>query len=156
MRSVIDGARAGVRALAGAAALALVMAVSACAPAGPPGYPVYATPDRTIIVAVNFDLDSHRIGPEYYYTLDAVAAAMLSPALAGYTFEIDGHTDLSGRLAYNIALSYLRAQAVIDYLAARGVPREIMRPQGFGPLELLNPANPFGRENRRVEVTSIR
>ena len=112
--------------------------------------------DRTAIISVNFDLDGHRIRPEYYASLDAVAAAMLSQQLAGYTFIVDGHTDVSGRLGYNLALSLLRAQAVVDYLSARGVPREVLRPQGFGPLNLLDPGDPYNPDNRRVEVTSVR
>ena len=149
--------RSSIKRLLAAAALAASAALAACAPnpyAGAGG--VATTPDRTIIVAVNFDLNSHRIRPEYFQTLDAIAAAMLSQQLAGDHFDVDGHTDLSGRLAYNIALSNLRAQAVVDYLVSRGVSPYLLRPQGFGPLNLLNPGNPFGAENRRVEVTSIR
>ena len=151
--------RSSIRRLLAAAALAGATALSACAPPNPYAATTDAaatTPDRTIIVAVNFDLNSHRIRPEYYPTLDAIAAAMVSQQLAGDHFDVDGHTDLTGRLAYNIALSQLRAQAVVDYLVARGVPPYILRPQGFGPLNLLNPGDPFGAENRRVEVTSIR
>lgn len=157
MRSSTDGMGRRWRTLLGAAAVAVAAGLSACAPMGAQAGGGYAaSPDRTAVIAVNFDLDSHRIRPEYYPALDSVAAAILSQQLTGYSFDVDGHTDLSGRLAYNIALSVLRAQAVVDYLAARGVPRQIMRPQGFGPLNLLNPGNPFGAENRRVEVTSIR
>jgi outer membrane protein OmpA-like peptidoglycan-associated protein len=142
------------------ASLALVGLVSACVPPPapvadlPPPPPV--TPDRTVVIAVNFAFDSHRISPEYYATLDALAGAMTNQLLSGYHFDIDGHTDLSGRLGYNIALSQLRALAVANYLAARGVPRESMHVQGFGPLHLLDPVNPFSPANRRVEVTSIR
>lgn len=143
------------RSLLGAAAAVLLAGLSACANTGGPGG-YGGTADRTIIIAVNFDLDSHRIRPEYYPALDSVAAAMMSPQLAGYTFDVDGHTDLSGRLSYNIALSVLRAQAVVEYLASRGVSLQALHPQGFGPLNLLNAGNPFGPENRRVEVTSIR
>ena len=150
--------RSSIKRIALAAALAGAAALSACAPPNPYAATTdaAATPDRTIIVAVNFDLNSHRIRPEYYALLDSIAAAMLSQQLAGDHFDVDGHTDLSGRLAYNIALSNLRAQAVVDYLVARGVSPYLLRAQGFGPLNLLNPGNPFGAENRRVEVTSIR
>ena len=80
---------------------------------------------------------------------------MLSPDLAGYRFEIDGHTDRSGRFAYNIALSQLRADAVIQYLAARGVSPGAMFAQGFGYTTPADPANPYSPANRRVEVVSI-
>ena len=78
------------------------------------------------------------------------------PQLYGLMFEVNGHTDVSGRLGYNISLSMLRASAVVDYLAARGVPRERMRPQGFGPLQPFDPYNLFSPANRRVEIVALR
>ena len=108
------------------------------------------------MIPVNFDFGSHVLRPESYATLDTLAAAMVSQQLAGYHFDIDGHTDIVGRFAYNVALSILRARTVLDYLAARGVPRDSMRAQGFGYLRLFDPANPTSSANRRVEVTSIR
>jgi outer membrane protein OmpA-like peptidoglycan-associated protein len=144
-----------------AAVLLLTLDLSACVqpppPAPDPGpAPVATTPDRVVELTVNFDFDSHYIRPESYPLLDNVARALQDRRLAGYHFDINGHTDIVGRLGYNIALSTLRASAVVEYLAARGVPREAMRVQGFGPLQLLNPANPAGAENRRVEIVSVR
>ena len=136
-------------------ALLLAAALSGCAPAGQGTAVIATTPDRTTIVAVSFQFDSHTIDPAYYGSLDQLAAAMISQRLAGVHFDIDGHTDIIGRLGYNIALSVLRAQAVVDYLVSRGVPRESMIVQGFGPLHLLDPSNPASPSNRRVEVTSL-
>ncbi|MGI4802825.1 MAG: hypothetical protein ACRYG8_54100, partial [Janthinobacterium lividum] len=51
----------------------------------------------------------------------------------GLRFDINGHTDVVGRLGYHVVLSMLLAQAVVDYQASRGVPRFRMQPQGFGP-----------------------
>ena len=124
--------------------------------AADPGQSVATTPDRTAVISVNFNFDSHTIRPEYYPALDAVAQALVSQQLAGYSFEITGHTDRAGRFAYNIALSVLRARAVVDYLAARGVDPSRMRAQGFGYLAPLDPGSPYSPVNRRVEVTSIR
>ncbi|MCC7283287.1 MAG: OmpA family protein, partial [Acetobacteraceae bacterium] len=75
--------------------------------------------------------------------------------LARFRFEINGHTDVAGRLGYNLALSELRAASVVDYLAGRGVERARLKPQGFGPLQLLDPANPRSEVNRRVEVFAV-
>lgn len=146
------------------AKITLVMAaiggLAGCAQPAPPPAPEPApapvTPDRILELSVYFDFDSHEIRTESFPLLDNLARALVDRRLAGYHFDVNGHTDITGRLGYNIALSVLRAQAVVDYLAARGVPREIMHPQGFGPLQLLNPANPAGPENRRVEIVSIR
>lgn len=140
------------------ATAALLAALSACAPTGtaPTAYDPTPAPqfERRIIGAVNFNFDSYRIGPDSYPLLDNVAAALNDPQLAGLRFEINGHTDISGRLDYNISLSMLRATAVVNYLAARGVPIDRMRAQGFGPLQPIDyPSNPA---NRRVEVVALR
>ena len=139
-------------------ALVLLLSLAACVQpmAGDPGQLNAATPDRTAVISVMFDFDSHRIRPDYYGALDAVAGAMLSDQLAGLTFDVSGHTDRAGRFAYNVALSVLRARAVVGYLVARGVPRGRLRAQGFGYLAPLDPGDPYNPANRRVEVTSIR
>jgi len=135
-----------------------LLAVSACtpAPAVVDVAPSNAPFSRAIELTINFDFDSARIRPDSYAALDNLAAAMLSPALSGAQFEVNGHTDLTGTLGYNIALSMLRARSVLAYLAARGVPRELMHPQGFGPLQLINSVDPFDPANRRVEIVAYR
>ena len=138
-------------------AVAMTAAVAACAP--PPGTVVSDAPasyERRVFPNVNFDFNSYRIRPSDYAQLDNVAAALNDPALYGLRFEINGHTDVIGRLGYNISLSELRAASVVEYLAARGVPRERMRAQGFGPLQLLEGLSPRDPRNRRVEVVALR
>ena len=66
---------------------------------------------------------------------------------------IDAGTD-----AYNQALSERRAQAVADYLVARGVHRARIATQGYGETRLL--VNPERSEadrqaNRRVEIRIV-
>lgn len=134
-------------------------AVAGCAPDRPlgSGYdPAMASMERRVIANVDFDFDSARIRPESYAVLDNTAAAMGDPRLNGLRFDINGHTDVTGRLGYNVALSTLRAEAVVDYLVARGVPRDRMHPQGFGPLQLLDSYNPSSPINRRVEIVATR
>ncbi len=136
-------------------ALALAAGLAACTqPGTPPGVYNGAAVDRRVVTNIEFDFDSYRIRPSNYAQLDNVAAALNDPALAGARFDIDGHTDISGRLGYNISLSQLRAAAVLDYLAQRGVPSGRMRAQGFGPLQLLDSYNPRSPVNRRVEVVA--
>ncbi len=138
--------------------LALLGAVAGCVagPQGPMAYEGAPGFERRIVSAVNFDSGSYRIRGDSYALLDNAAIALNDPQLSGLRFEINGHTDLTGRLGYNISLSMLRATAVVDYLAARGVPRERMRPQGFGPLQPLDAYNPSSPANRRVEIVSLR
>lgn len=123
-------------------------------PVAPP--PIVAAPfERRVMLTINFDFDSHTIQPASYPLLDNVAVALMDERLRGSHFEINGHTDIVGRLGYNIGLSYMRAGAVMDYLAAHGVPPDLMHPQGFGPLQLLDPANPRSGVNRRVEIVAL-
>ncbi len=138
--------------------LALLGAVAGCVagPPGPMGYGAGPMFERRIVSAVNFDFDSYRIRGDSYALLDNAAIAMNDPQLGGLQFEINGHTDVTGRLGYNISLSMLRATAVVDYLAARGVARERMRAQGFGPLQPFDAYNPSSPVNRRVEIVALR
>jgi len=134
----------------------LLAALAGCAtpqPAAPPGAPVVYGP--RIVLTIEFNFDSARIRPEYYATLDSLVAGLSDPSLAGARLDINGHTDVTGRFGYNVALSMRRAEAVVNYLAARGVPRESMYPQGFGPLQLIDPENPRSPANRRVEVVAV-
>lgn len=128
-------------------------ALAACA--SPTTRQIAGLETRGIVLTVNFDLNSYAIRPEARPLLDTLADAMTDPRLSRHRFEINGHTDSTGRLARNLALSELRAAAIVDYLAAKGVPRERMRAQGFGPLQPLDPANPRDPANRRVEVFAI-
>jgi len=138
-------------------ALAAPGALAACVPPqGPTAYEASPMFERRIIGAVNFGFDSYRIRGESFALLDNAAAALNDPQLVGLQFEINGHTDISGRLGYNIALSMLRATAVVDYLSARGVPRERMRAQGFGPLQPFDAFNLRSPANRRVEIVALR
>lgn len=153
------GTRRGMAARAAPALLVALLAGCAQPPMGAPGQASYDAPasfERRIISAVNFNFDSYRIRPESFALLDNAAVALNDPQLGGLQFEINGHTDVTGRLAYNISLSMLRANAVVDYLSARGVPRERMRAQGFGPLQPFDASNLRSPLNRRVEIVALR
>lgn len=133
-----------------------MLGVAGCVAAqGPPDYEGTGF-ERRIVSAVNFDFDSYRIRRDSYVLLDNAAIALNDPQLGGLRFEVNGHTDIIGRLGYNIGLSMLRATAVLDYLAARGVARERMRAQGFGPLQPFDAYNLRSPANRRVEIVALR
>jgi outer membrane protein OmpA-like peptidoglycan-associated protein len=139
-----------------ALAILLLAVLAGCEP--PPPQPAPMAPvqsERRVLLTINFDFNSHTIRPSSYPLLDNVAIALNDERLRGSHFDINGHTDVIGRLGYNIGLSYMRAGAVMDYLAARGVPLDSMHPQGFGPLQLLDPADPASPANRRVEIVAI-
>jgi OOP family OmpA-OmpF porin len=70
-----------------------------------------------------------------------------------YTVEIQGNTDSTGPLTWNMKLSEMRADAVKAYLVTNGVAAGRLTTKGFGPNEPLAPNNTAeGRaKNRRVD-----
>lgn len=69
------------------------------------------------------------------------------------SLDVNGHTDNRGEPLDNLVLSEQRAQAVVEALAARGVPADRLRAIGYGPDEpIADNATPEGREaNRRID-----
>jgi outer membrane protein OmpA-like peptidoglycan-associated protein len=67
---------------------------------------------------------------------------------------VEGHTDSQGGASYNQDLSQHRAQSVLDYLVSRGVAKDRLTAQGFGPTRAIaDNGSPEGRaNNRRVEI----
>jgi outer membrane protein OmpA-like peptidoglycan-associated protein len=67
---------------------------------------------------------------------------------------IEGHTDSQGSAEHNEELSFLRAEAVRDYLVDRGVDSERIRTDGRGKERpIASNATAEGRaNNRRVEI----
>ncbi|MCB4822025.1 OmpA family protein [Roseicella aerolata] len=111
-----------------------------------------APAERRVLLSLPFRLDSYALAPSAAPLLDNLAAALRDERLRGARVEVNGHSDARGRFAWNLALSFLRASAVVEALAARGAPTAGMRAQGFGPLQPLRPEDPFSPANRRVEV----
>lgn len=144
-------AEASRRALLLAAPAALV----ACQAPNPEAARIAEMTTRGVVLTVNFDLNAYAIRADAAEVLGPLAEALKDPVLEAFSFDINGHTDSTGRLGRNMALSELRAAAVVDFLAARGVPRPKLRAQGFGPLQPLTPATPRAAANRRVEVFAV-
>jgi outer membrane protein OmpA-like peptidoglycan-associated protein len=111
--------------------------------------------ERRILLTVQFDFDQYTIRSDSFETLNNLAIALNDPHLQSLSYEINGHTDLKGNFSHNIALSALRAKSVSDYLRGHGVLIPPIRAQGFGPLQLLYPTEPFNLGNRRVEVIAL-
>jgi outer membrane protein OmpA-like peptidoglycan-associated protein len=68
--------------------------------------------------------------------------------------RVDGHTDASGKEAYNEQLSLRRAKSVGNVLASAGMKQENIQLRGLGSSEPVAPNNTAtGRtENRRVSI----
>lgn len=115
-----------------------------------------AVEPATIALEVRFDFDSADLMPQAREVLRQLAVALKTPALAGNTFLIEGHTDALGSDSYNKNLSARRADAVRDFLTReQGVAANSLVVVGRGETDLLDPAQPASDVNRRVEVGNL-
>jgi outer membrane protein OmpA-like peptidoglycan-associated protein len=106
---------------------------------------------------VTFASGSAAINPGFYDTLNNVAETLIK--YPNSLIDVYGFTDTTGAPTTNQRLSEQRAQAVADYLAARGVARARMATQGFGEqteyLRVKTGDNVNEPLNRRVEIKII-
>lgn len=109
----------------------------------------------TVLEGVTFESGSARLQTGSYVELDSIAKVLLSNRRL--RIEIGGHTDNAGAAADNLRLSTLRAEAVRNYLVAKGVPFQQMVARGYGATIPRTPDNsPRGRAlNRRVEIRPL-
>jgi outer membrane protein OmpA-like peptidoglycan-associated protein len=124
---------------------------------GPPTLgPAAATAGAAMVLeGVSFESGSARLQPGSYVELDSIAKVLL--ANPRQRVEIGGHTDNSGTPADNQHLSTLRAEAVRNYLVAKGVPYQQMVARGYGSTVPRTPdTTPQGKAaNRRVEIRPL-
>ena len=131
-------------------------------PGTPKGVPVDATgcPIEGIEVMgdewmvrgkVLFALNKVTIRPEAAEVLLKVAGFLKKNPQ--YLVEIQGNTDNTGQMAWNMQLSKKRADAVKAYLVSNGVAGGRLTTKAFGPNEPIAPNNTAeGRaKNRRVD-----
>ncbi len=106
----------------------------------------------TVDLSIQFEFDSAKLLPESRPLLDNLAKAINSDKLRGFSFVVEGHTDIIGSSEYNQKLSDQRALSVLSYLASKGVSKERLKAIGKGSTELLIPDKPDAAENRRVRI----
>lgn len=119
--------------------------------------PPLFTPEKKslILEGVNFEYDSATLSPDSFSVLDRVATSLKDwPEVR---VEIGGYTDSRGSDAYNAKLSGRRAEAVRQYLVAKGVAAERMTAKGYGEAKpIADNATEEGRaRNRRVELKKL-
>jgi len=102
---------------------------------------------------VLFDLNKSTIRKESYSALQNIVDIMKEYPNAA--FHIGGHTDSSGRDAYNMKLSKERAASVKDYLITIGMDGSRLSSEGYGEEKpIATNATAAGRQqNRRVEIS---
>lgn len=115
-----------------------------------------AQQSASIDLHVNFEYASATLSTDARIVLDNLGSALADPALRGARFRIGGHTDARGGDAYNLALSRQRARSVADYLLRQHrIDSRRLDVEGFGRSQLLDPGNPEGAVNRRVQITNL-
>jgi outer membrane protein OmpA-like peptidoglycan-associated protein len=113
-------------------------------------------PAPAVAVDIKFALNSAVLSDEAKQLVKQIAVAMQSPQLKSYHFLLEGHTDTTGKPAYNLTLSKLRAQAVRDYLVKEfGIEPARLDAVGRGEQALLDPAHPESPVNRRVQIVNL-
>jgi outer membrane protein OmpA-like peptidoglycan-associated protein len=110
--------------------------------------------DEQVYVSIKFDFDSAALRDDQKPRLAELCRAMHNVNVN--VFRIVGHTDAVGSASYNDRLSQLRAEEVKRYMVDDcGIPADRLEAVGVGPRHPLNPDNPRGEENRRVEFQAM-
>ena len=110
---------------------------------------------RVSIYGINFDTGKATIRPDSESVL-AELSALLQKQPEWYMLVV-GHTDTVGTDAVNVPLSRQRAEAVITWLAAKGIDKSRLTAAGFGAKKpLADNATEDGRaKNRRVDLVKL-
>ena len=83
-----------------------------------------------VVENIFYDFDKAVLRDESKLALDSMV--MLLKDHPNIVIEMASHTDRVGSEKYNQGLSQRRAQSVVDYLIANGIPRERLKPAGYG------------------------
>ena len=138
---------------------ALVIAACASKPDQQAGLAGSAAPGSQQDFVVNvgdrvfFESDSSELTLQARSTLDKQAQWLRQ--YNRYSFTIEGHADERGTREYNIALGARRAQAVREYLLARGIAANRMRTISYGkerPVAVCNDISCWSQNRRAVTV----
>lgn len=107
---------------------------------------------KVVLYDILFETGKAVILPASETVLNEIAAFIKSRP--GRTFYITGHTDDTGSLDTNMALSQQRADAVARVLVSRGINTSRLIARGVGPLAPVgnNHTDEGRRLNRRVEL----
>ncbi|HKN26775.1 MAG TPA: peptidoglycan-associated lipoprotein Pal [Roseiarcus sp.] len=109
--------------------------------------------NQTVGDRVFFDTDQTDLSPAAQATLDKQAAWL--NLYNRYSFTIEGHADERGTREYNFALGARRAQAVHDYLVAKGVSAARMKTISYGkerPVAVCDDISCWSQNRRAVTV----
>ena len=100
---------------------------------------------------VNFETNAATLTALSSYELDNLVDVM--NRYPNMTIELAGHTDNTGNLDQNVALSQNRATTVYNYLVSKGIDEGRLSANGYGPNEPIdtNDTDAGRAKNRRTE-----
>lgn len=107
---------------------------------------------RYSLPASSFKVGSAELPDLLKKQLDVFADVLRDKRGSGRQVRVIGHADASGTPEANEQLSLRRAEAVKAYLVQKGADADMLLIVGQGAKNPVNPANPMGPENRRVEI----
>jgi len=108
----------------------------------------------SVAMLIQFEFDSSSLTEASQERLNTLGVVLNSERAAGKKLMIEGHTDISGSDSYNLRLSFKRAESVKRYLMEyHNIESDRMEINGMGEKELINPSEPKGSVNRRVQFT---
>lgn len=102
--------------------------------------------------SIYFDLESARLRSSSYSFLQKLYQYMIDNPQK--KIKISGHTDNSGKEAYNNKLSLQRAQTIADFLISKGISKDRISVKGYGSVKSIasNETAEGRQKNRRVEI----
>jgi outer membrane protein OmpA-like peptidoglycan-associated protein len=110
----------------------------------------------SIDLEIKFDFNSDAIGNAAMPAVTALGQALSNPAIKGGTFVLAGYTDAKGSDGYNQDLSNRRADSVKKFLVEKyKIDASTLITVGFGKTHLRNASDPYGAENRRVQIVNV-
>lgn len=111
--------------------------------------------NKFITHAIKFDVNKANLKPESITIIKKFFEYLQKNK--NENFEIGGHTDNDGTAEYNLKLSQLRAETVMNQLVTMGIDKSRLQAKGYGqakPLVNQNTAEAKAM-NRRVEFTKL-
>ncbi|HTE34044.1 MAG TPA: OmpA family protein, partial [Chryseolinea sp.] len=112
---------------------------------------------KVVLKNIFFDVGKSELKAESIAEVENIRELLL--ANANLKVQINGHTDNSGNVAANKALSLKRATAVVSYLSQKGIATNRLNAKGYGSERPIvsNDDEEGGRAiNRRTEIEIVK